>query len=82
MLNLPNSVSNEAFSEPKTDAFPAIIESNGEAGDSSVKGIMDHYCLVQDTWHGHHTARVQQTTGVKGILPHAAFFGPNEIHAT
>ena len=46
-----NSVSNEAFSEPKTDASPAITERNSEAGDSSVKGIMDHYCLVQGTWH-------------------------------
>ena len=66
-INLPNSVFNEAFSEPKTDAFPAIAESNGRAGDSSVKGIMDHYCLIQGTWHGHHTARSQlQSTGVKG----------------
>ena len=48
--------------------FPAVIESNGEAGDSSVKGIMDHYCLVQGTWHGLHASRVQQSTGVKGIL--------------
>ena len=47
-----NSVSNDAFSEPKTDASPAITERNSEAGDSSVKGIMDHYCLVQGTWHG------------------------------
>ena len=54
--------------KPKTDAFPAIVESNSGAGDSSVKGIMDHYCLVQGTWHGHHTAWVQQSTGVKGIL--------------
>ena len=67
-INLPNNVSNEAFSEPKTDTFPAIVESNGEAEDSSVKGVMDHYCLVQGTWHGHHAARVQQSTGVKGIL--------------
>ena len=43
-------------------------ESNGDAGDSSVKGIMDHYCLVQGTWHGHHALRVEQSTGVKGIL--------------
>ena len=35
-INLLNSVFNEAFSEPKTDAFPAIVESNGEAGDSAV----------------------------------------------
>ena len=68
MINLPNSISNEAFSEPETDAAPAIIESNSEAGDSSVKGIMDHYCLVHGTWHGHHTAQVQQSTGVKEIL--------------
>ena len=69
MINLPNSVFNEAFSEPKTDAFPAIVESNGETGDSSVKGIMDYYCLVHGTWHGHHAAQVQQqSTGVKGIL--------------
>ena len=67
-INLLNSASNEAFSEPKTDAFPVITESNGEAGDSSVKGIMDHYCLVQGTWHGHHAAWVQKSTGVKGIL--------------
>jgi len=66
-LNLQNSVSNETFSEPKSGAFPAV-ESNGEAGDSSVKGIMDHYYLVQGTWHGHHAARVQQSTGVKEIL--------------
>ena len=38
-----NSVSNDAFSKPKTDASPAITERNSEAGDSSVKGIMDHY---------------------------------------
>ena len=57
-INLLNSVFNEAFSEPKTDAFPAIVESHSEAGDWSVKGIMDHYCLVQGTWHGHHTAWV------------------------
>ena len=50
-ISLPNSVSNEAFSEPKTDASPAIVESNSEARDSSVKEIMDHYCLVQSTWH-------------------------------
>jgi len=68
VINLPNSIFTEAFSEPKTDAFPAIVESNSEAGDSSVKGIMDHYCLVQGTWHGHHTAWVQQSTRVKGIL--------------
>ena len=68
-IDLPNSVSNEALSEPKTDASPAIVESNGEAGDWSVKGIMGHYCLVQGTWHGHHTAQVQQqSTRVKGIL--------------
>ena len=67
-INLPNSVSNEAFSEPKKNAFPAITESNGEAGDSSVKGIMDHYCLVQGTWHAHYAACVQQSTRVKGIL--------------
>ena len=54
--------------EPKTDASPAIVESNTEAGDSSVKGIMDHCCLVEGTWHGHHDARVQQSTVVKGIL--------------
>ena len=48
--------------------FPAIAKSNNEAGDSSVKGIMDHYYLVQGTWHGHHAARVQQSTGVKEIL--------------
>ena len=81
-INLQNSVSNDAFSEPKTDTSLAIVESNSEAGDSSVKGIMDHYCLVQGTWHGHHAARVQQSTGVKGIWLHAAFFGPNKIHAT
>ena len=67
-INLLNNVLNEAFSEPKTDTFPAIVESNGEAEDSSVKGIMDHYCLVQGTWHGHHAARVLQSTRVKGIL--------------
>ena len=67
-INLPNSIFNEVFSEPKTDVFPAIVESNGEAGDSSVNRIMDHYCLVQGTWHGHHAAWVQQSTGVKGIL--------------
>ena len=39
-----------AFSEPKTDASPAIVEINSEAGDASVKGIMDHWCLVQGTW--------------------------------
>ena len=55
-------------STSRTDASPAIVESNSEAGDSSVKGTMDHYCLVQGTWHEHHTARVQQSTGVKGIL--------------
>ena len=70
------------FSEPKTDAFPAIVKSNGEAGDSSVKGIMDYYCLVQGTWHGHHAARVQQSTRVKGILTACCVFGPNKIHAT
>ena len=57
-LHLLNSVSNKAFSDAKTDTFPAIVESKGEAGDSSVKGIMDHYCLVQGTWHGHHAAWV------------------------
>ena len=55
-INRPNSIFNEVFSEPKTDLFPAIVESNGEAGDSSVNGIMDHYCLAQGTWHGHHAA--------------------------
>ena len=68
VINLLNSIFKEAFLEPKTDTFPAIVESNGEAGDSSVKGNMDHYCLFQGTWHGHHTAWVQQSTGVKGIL--------------
>ena len=58
-INLLNSISNEVFSEPKTDASPATVESNSEAGDSSVKGIMDHCCLVQGTWHGHHAACVQ-----------------------
>ena len=43
------------------------FESNGEAGDSSVMGIMDYYCLVHGTWHGLHAAQVQQSTGVKGI---------------
>ena len=52
----------------KRYAFPAIVESNGEAGDSSVKGTMDHYCLVQGTWHGHHAAWVQWSTRVEGIL--------------
>ena len=33
-----------------------------------MKGIMDHYCLVQGTWHGHHAAQLQQSTAVKGIL--------------
>ena len=55
-------------STSRTDASPAIVESNSEAGDSSVKGIMDHYCLVQGTWHGHQAARVQQSTEVNGIL--------------
>ena len=44
-------------------------ESNSEAGDSSVKGIMiDRYCLVQGTWHGRHAVWVQQSTRLKGIL--------------
>ena len=67
-INLPNSVLNEVFSQPKTDAFPAIVWSNSEAGDSSVKGIMDHYCLVEAKWHGHHAAWLQQYTRVKAIL--------------
>ena len=37
---------------------PAIVESDSEAGDSSVMGIVDHYCLVQGTWHRHHAALV------------------------
>ena len=68
VTNLPNSISNEVFSELKSDAFLAIIESNSEAGDLSVKGIMDHYCLVQGTWHRHHVAQVQQSIGIEGIL--------------
>ena len=63
-INLPNSVSNEAFSGPKTGASPAIVESNSEEGDSSVKGIMDLYCPVQGICHGHHAAQVKQSTGV------------------
>ena len=35
---------------------------------SSVKGIMDHHCLFQGTWHGHHIAQVQQSIGIEGIL--------------
>ena len=46
----------------------AIVESNSEAGDLFVNGIMDHYCLVQGRWCRHHAARVQQSTRVKGIL--------------
>ena len=76
-INLPNSVSNEVFSEPKTDASPAIVESNSEAGESSVKEIMDHCCLVQGPWHGCSS----QLESWEFWL-HAAFFGPNEIHAT
>ena len=74
-MDLPNSASNEAFSvsEPKID---------GEARDWSVMGIMDHYCLVQGTWHGHHAARVQQSTGVKGILTACYVLWAKEIHAT
>ena len=68
VMDLPNSASNEAFSEPKTDASPAIDESNSEAGGSSMKGIMDHCCLVQGRWRRHHDAQVQQSTRVKGIL--------------
>ena len=49
-------------------AFPAIVESNSEAGGSAMKGIVDHCCLVQGTWQGHHAAQVQQSSGVKGIL--------------
>ena len=45
---------------------PAIVESDSEAGDSSVTGIVDHYCLGQDTWHRHHAALVKQSTRVKG----------------
>ena len=77
VIDLPNSVSNEAFSEPKTDASLAIVESNSEAGDSSVKGIMDHYCLVQGTWHG---CSIQLES--REFWLHAVFFGPNKIYAT
>ena len=77
VMDLPNSASNEAFSEPKTDASPAIVESNSEAGESSVKEIMDHCCLVQGPWHGCSS----QLESWEFWL-HAAFFGPNEIHAT
>ena len=70
-INLPNSVSNEAFSEPMTDISPAIVESNSEAGDSSVKGIMDHYC------HG-----CSSQLESREFRLHAAFFGSNEIYAT
>ena len=45
-------------------------------------GIMDHYCLVQGTWHGHHAAQVQQSTGVKGILTACYVLWAKEIHAT
>ena len=71
-----NSVSNEAFSEPKTDASPAITERNSEAGDSSVKGIMDHYCLVQGTWHG-----CSSQLESREFWLHAEFFG-NLCHLT
>ena len=67
-INLQNNVSNDAFLESKTDTSLAIVESNSEAGDSSVKGIMDHYSLIQGTWHGHHAAWVQQSTRIMGIL--------------
>ena len=82
VINLPNSVSNEVFSELQTDAFPAITESNGEAGDSSVKGIMYHYCLVQGAWHWHHATRGQQSTRVNSdcmlhSLGQTKFMTPN-----
>ena len=83
LICLLNSVSNEAFSESQSDAFPAIVESNSEAWDSSVKGIMDHCCLVQGTWHGHHAAQLQQSTsqGNSGCMLHSfgqtKFMPPN-----
>jgi len=83
VINLPNSVLNEVFSEPKTDTFSAIAESNGEAGDLSVKGIMDHY-IAWSRAYGMDTTphRCSSLPESREFWLHAAFFGPNKICAT
>ena len=76
-INLPNSVSNEAFSEPKIDVWKQRWSRTRLWRGSWTTTAWSRAHGMDTTLHG-----CSSLPESREFWLHAAFFGPNKIHAT